>query len=74
MTELFILCGKNQVNSLFAASANNTLAISTIGINVMQAIDALKKNIIQNISLLLLDCLGSAAGIGLIISLKSSVE
>tara|TARA_B100000963_G_scaffold182293_1_gene158546 strand:- start:10 stop:141 length:132 start_codon:yes stop_codon:yes gene_type:complete len=36
----------------------------------MQAIDALKKNIIQNISLLLLDCLGSDAGIGLIISLK----
>tara|TARA_B100000287_G_scaffold40520_2_gene36847 strand:+ start:331 stop:552 length:222 start_codon:yes stop_codon:yes gene_type:complete len=70
MTELFILCGKYQVNSLFAASTNNTLAISTIGINVTQAIDALKKNIIQNISLLLLDCLGSAAGIGLTISLK----
>ena len=38
--------------------------------DLVKTIDALKKNIIQNISLLLLDCFGSAAGIGLIISLK----
>ena len=43
ITELFILCGKNQVNSLFAASANKTFAISTIGIKVIHAMDALKK-------------------------------
>ena len=49
ITGLFILCGKNHVNFLFAASSNKTFATSTIGINVTQAIRALIKKILQKI-------------------------
>ena len=37
---------------------------------VRRNLDALKKNIIQNTTLLLFDCFGSAAGMGLTIPLK----
>ena len=47
ITELFILCGKNQVNLLFAASSKRIFATSTIGINDTHAINALKKKILQ---------------------------
>ena len=71
ITELFILCGKNQVSSLFAASTNKIFAKSTIGINETHAIVALIKKIIQKTVLPLADCLGKGSGTGFTIELKN---
>ena len=73
ITELFILCGKNHVISRFEASTNRTFAISTIGINVKHAIDALNTNIDQKTNFPCVDCLGNAIGNGLTISLKKLI-
>ena len=73
ITELFILCGKNQVNSLLAASGNNTLAISTIGMKVTQAIVAPITNTDQNTIFPCCDCLGRAGGTGFTIEEKNLI-
>ena len=70
ITELFILCGKNQVSSLFAASTNKIFAKSTIGINETHAIVALIKKIIQKTVLPFVDYLGKGSGTGFINDLK----
>ena len=70
MTELFILCGKNHVNFLLAASSKKIFATSTIGIKLIHAIAALKKKTDQNISFPFLDCFGSGSGILFLIDLE----
>ena len=72
ITELFILCGKYQVNFLLAASSKKIFATSTIGIKLIQATAALKKKTDQNINLPFLLCLGSGSGTSLFIDLNIS--
>ena len=70
ITELFILWGKNHVNSRDDASGKSIFATSTIGIKVTQAIPAPTKNKDQNIILPFFPGVGKAGGTVFFISVK----